>query len=206
MQFYNQHADKLAQQYLSTDFTQVHHAWLHLLDPILSKPKATVLDLGAGAGRDSQYLAQLGALQNIQITAVEPAIKLASLGIKLTKELNVNWINDSLPALTTVAGSGETYDLILLSAVWMHIPPQQRAQSIECVASLLKPGGKIVISLRYGPSGDERVMHSVCVNELIGLAHNEGLTPSLITKLDNDKLGRSEVKWQTVVLSEMVRL
>lgn len=206
MQFYNQNADKLAQQYLSTDFTQVHHAWLHLLDPILSKPNASILDLGAGSGRDSLYLAQLGEQQNVQITAVEPVQEFSNIGIGLTETPNVNWVNDSLPALSKVVNSASKYDLILLSAVWMHIPPEQRAQSMASLASLLGHNGKIVILLRHGPNGDERLMNPVCINELIGLAHAEGLMPSLITKLDSDKLGRNEVSWQTIVLSQMTRL
>ena len=61
-----------------------------------------------------------------------------------------------------------SFDLILLSAVWMHIPPSDRARSIRKLANLLKPGGKLVISLRHGQNQAEftqRNMHLVCADE-----------------------------------------
>lgn len=59
--FYNDHATQLAALYLSKSFEQVHSAWLEQLPPILNKPDARILDLGAGAGRDSKYFVQQGA-------------------------------------------------------------------------------------------------------------------------------------------------
>jgi len=205
-QFYDQHADKLAQQYLSKTFDQLHHAWLHLLDPILGKPNANILDVGAGSGRDSLYMAKLGAPFNIKVTAVEPALLLADIGKEQTKDQAVNWVDDTLPELTTINATSQRYDLILLSAVWMHIKAAQRPQALSTLAKLLSPNGKIVISLRHGPSGDARIMHPVSVNELVGLAYSDSLMPSLVTKLDSDKMGRSEVSWQTVVLTPKGRV
>jgi len=205
-QFYNQHADKLAQQYLSKGFEQLHHSWLHLLDPILAKSNATILDVGAGSGRDSRYLADIGAPYHTQVTAVEPAQVLATIGKEQTKAHSVAWVDDSLPSLSKVMASEERFDLILLSAVWMHIPASQRQESLNTLTKLLNPNGKIVISLRHGPSGDERIMYPVSVNELVGLAYSDSLMPSLVTKLDSDKLGRKEVSWQTVVLTPKGRI
>jgi len=49
-------------------------------------------------------------------------------------------------------------------------------------------------------------MYPVSVNELVGLAYSDSLMPSLVTKLDSDKLGRKEVSWQTVVLTPKGRI
>ena len=198
--FYNQHATTLAQQYLSKTFEEVHQSWLHLLPPILNQSNARILDLGAGAGRDSRYLAKQGQANQIHVTAIEPAASLADIGRAQTKGFNVSWLNDSLPALENVTAQEISFDLILLSAVWMHIPASLRARSLRKLANLLKPGGKLVISLRHGKSTDERVMHDVCSDELISLGKTVGLFPILITDTEHDKLGRSEVHWQTVVL------
>ena len=198
--FYNQHATTLADQYLSKTFAEVHRSWLHLLTPILNKPNARILDLGAGAGRDSRYLAEQGQANHIDVTAIEPADSLADIGRAQTQGLNVSWLNDSLPALENVTAQEISFDLILLSAVWMHIPASLRARSLRKLANLLKPGGKLVISLRHGKSTDARVMHEVCSDELTNLGKTVGLFPIFTTDTEHDRLGRSEVHWQTVVL------
>ncbi len=67
--YYQQNAEVLAKQYLSKEFSDIHSVWQHLI-PLL-KPNSRILDIGAGAGRDSLYLAALDG--DHQIVAVEPA-------------------------------------------------------------------------------------------------------------------------------------
>jgi 2-polyprenyl-3-methyl-5-hydroxy-6-metoxy-1,4-benzoquinol methylase len=198
--FYNNNAEQLAEMYLSKTFEEVHVSWLEYLMPVLNKPNARILDLGAGAGRDSKYLAAQGAVNNISVTAIEPALMLAEWGKKQTQGLNVNWLQDSLPDLQHVTQQEISFDLILLSAVWMHIPDSQRERSVRKLANLLKPGGKLVISLRHGPSGDERKMFDVCSDQLSTLGKKFGLSTVLVTEQNKDVIGRDEVTWQTVIL------
>lgn len=207
-QFYNDNATKLAEQYLSKTFEEVHQSWSQFLPSIIENPNARILDLGAGSGRDVKYLAELAANShptenNIQIFAVEPAQELAVIGQKTTEDLNVKWLDDSLPALSKVTKQEVSFDLILLSAVWMHVPPSARSRSIRKLANLLKPGGKLVISLRHGQTEDDykqRKMFDVCADELKQLATDVGLFTKLETVKENDKLGRNHVSWQTLVL------
>ena len=210
--FYNKNAAELAKQYLSTSFIQVHQSWHQLLPSILENPNARILDIGAGSGRDAKFIAQAavnkhGDKNAIQVIAVEPANLLAELGARQTVGLNVKWLTDSLPALSLITKQEISFDLILLSAVWMHIPISERARSIRKLANLLKPGGKLVISLRHSASTDEaeqerkaRKMHTVCADELKQLATDVGLFTKLETQKEDDKLGRGHVSWQTVVL------
>lgn len=198
--FYNKNAKQLANMYLSKTFEQVHESWFSYLSPILNTPNARILDLGAGAGRDSKYLAEQGANNYVSVTAIEPAFTLAELGKQHTQGLNVNWLQDSLPDLSVLTRQEISFDLILLSAVWMHIPDSQRERSLRKLANLLKPGGKLVISLRHGSSGDERKMFDVCSDELINTIKEFGLSPVLVTEMNKDVIGREEVTWQTVVL------
>ncbi|MCJ8295661.1 MAG: methyltransferase domain-containing protein [Colwellia sp.] len=210
--FYNENATELAQQYLSTSFDQVHQSWHQLLPAIINNPNARILDIGAGSGRDAKYIAQSAAnfhgdKNNTQVIAVEPANLLAELGARQTTGLKVKWLTDSLPALSTITKQEVSFDLILLSAVWMHIPVSDRARSIRKLANLLKPGGKLVISLRYSSCNEqaeqerkERKMHAVCADELKRLATDVGLFTKLETPKEDDKLGRAHVSWQTLVL------
>ena len=207
-QFYNENADALAQQYLSKSFEEVHHSWAHFLPNIIENPNARILDIGAGSGRDAKFIAQAalnkhGEQNGTQVIAVEPANLLAELGARQTAELKVKWLTDSLPALSTITKQEVSFDLILLSAVWMHIPISERSRSIRKLANLLKPGGKLVISLRHGQTYEEckqRKMHHVCANDLKKLATDVGLFTKLETPKEEDKLGRNHVSWQTVVL------
>lgn len=207
-QFYNNNATELAQQYLSKSFDEVHQSWSQFLPSIIENPNARILDLGAGSGRDAKHFAELAAKthtteNNIQILAAEPAKELSQLGQKTTQGLNVKWLEDSLPILSNITKQEVSFDLILLSAVWMHIPPSDRARSIRKLANLLKPGGKLVISLRHGQTDEEckqRKMHHVCADELKQLATGVGLFTKLETPKEKDKLGRNHVSWQTVVL------
>ena len=181
----------LAELYLSKSFEQVHQPWLEYLTPILNKTDARMLDLGAGAGRDSKYMAQQGTSNNISVTAIEPAAMLAELGKQHTQGLNVRWLQDSLPDLITVTKQEVSFDLILLSAVWMHIPETQCSRSLRKLANLLKPGGKLVISLRHGSSGDERNMLSANVNNIKNI-------PCKCITYANRKKGVFEVESKTV--------
>jgi len=206
--FYNENSSELAQQYLSKSFEEVHQSWSNFLPAIIESPNARILDLGAGAGRDAKHFAELaqqlhGEKNNVQVYAVEPATNLAELGAQQTQELKVTWLEDSLPTLNVITKHEISFDLILLSAVWMHIPPSDRARSIRKLANLLKPGGKLVISLRHGQTENdfsERKMHTVCADELKSLATDVGLFTKLETPKEEDKLGRDHVSWQTVVL------
>lgn len=57
-QFYNQNATKLAQQYLSKSFDELHHSWSQLLPSTIENPNAHILDLATGSDRGDKYLAE----------------------------------------------------------------------------------------------------------------------------------------------------
>ncbi|QBF81992.1 class I SAM-dependent methyltransferase [Shewanella maritima] len=214
-QFYNQNAAELAEQYQSKSFMQVHSDWAHLLPGLfkspdkLTKHELAVLDVGAGSGRDIGYLAAQAKIHLSEshssqyFVAVEPAAELRRLGQANTQELSVNWLDDAMPKLTAIKALDKQFDLILLSAVWMHFEPQHRAEAMASLTSLLKPQGLLVMSLRHGQTEQElrsRAMHHVEASEVLALANNNLLSTMLVTDLNQDQLGRSHVQWQTVVL------
>jgi len=199
--FYNDHAEILAAQYLSKTFEEVHSSWLHHLLPLLAKNTLSILDVGAGSGRDVHYLAQRAQGKETQIIAIEPAITLAKMGQVLTRDLPVSWIEDSLPQLQKVVGLAQQFDLILLSAVWMHLSPSERPLALATLSRLLNLTGLLVISLRHGPSPDARVMHPVSADELLALAADCQLALKDSSQDETDKLGRTQVHWQTLVFT-----
>ncbi|WP_258240895.1 class I SAM-dependent methyltransferase [Pseudidiomarina homiensis] len=194
--YYSRNAEQLADQYDSLEFEQVHRDWLDLIPS-----EGMALDVGAGSGRDARFLACNG----FNVVAVEPADQLRERAQKYDayspNSCNpIHWLDDSLPELNQVHKLQTKFDLILLSAVWMHIPPSQRQRSFRKLSSLLKPNGKMVVSLRHGASPDERTMHPLSADELSQLAQQQGLTFRVLDKR-KDELHRPDVAWQTVLLT-----
>lgn len=189
--YYTRNAEQLAEQYDSLDFEQVHGDWLDLIPT-----EGFVLDIGAGSGRDARYLAERG----LTVYAVEPADGIRERALQYNPNPSIHWINDSLPELTHVQRQATKFDLILLSAVWMHIAPSSRQRAFRKLSSLLKPNGKMVISLRHGASPDERAMHPVSADELKQYAQQQGLSYKLLSNRQ-DQLGRQNVQWETVLLT-----
>ena len=59
-------------------------------------------------------------------------------------------MNDALPDLRALRALGRRFDLILLSAVWMHVAPKGRERAFRILSELLGPSGLLVITLRLG--------------------------------------------------------
>lgn len=101
------------------------------------------LDVGAGSGRDAAWLASLG----MTVMAAEPAAGLRCEGMA-RHEGEIRWIDDRLPDLAGVHRLGLSFDVILLSAVWMHLSAIVRPRAFRKMVTLLKPGGVLLMSLR----------------------------------------------------------
>ncbi|WP_371195989.1 methyltransferase domain-containing protein [Glaciecola sp. SC05] len=191
--YYSTQAEQLSAQYDSIDFVDVHGEWMHHIPE-----KGWALDVGAGSGRDSAFLAKKG----FSVVAVEPAKGMRELAQKKQIDANIHWLDDSLPELRQVFSLQIKFDLILLSAVWMHLAPTHRERAFRKLSSLLKPNGKLIISLRHGECRDGRVMYSVSSEEHQKLASKFGLSFELASeKVKKDQMGRSDVSWETVVLT-----
>jgi len=189
--FYSQNADQFAEQYETVDPGKIHGNWSHFIP----KTKSLILDVGAGSGRDAAWLANMGH----EVFAVEPAKKLREKAQDLHPLHNIHWISDTLPLLKKVGELGFKFDLILLNAVWMHIEPKNRERSFRKLSNLLRPGGRLVITLRHGPIKDKRVMYPVSTEELHNFANRFALQVLLDTKTE-DQLNRPDVSWNTIVL------
>jgi SAM-dependent methyltransferase len=187
---YSENAEHYFAQYHELDFETLHRAWL----PHLPERPGFALDVGAGTGRDAIALAKRGW----EVLAAEPADGLRALGEEATDGYAIQWIADRLPDLTTVRAHSYRFDLILVSAVWMHVPPAQRERAFRVLAELLAPGGTLVITLRHGPSHDERTLHETDRDELEASARRRALI-TVLAEREDDQLGRGDVWWETLV-------
>ncbi|MEV0535720.1 class I SAM-dependent methyltransferase [Kitasatospora sp. NPDC050463] len=183
---YAEAAEQLAVQYEEVTFEEVHRELLHLVP---GAPSA-VLDIGAGTGRDAAALAALGH----RVVAAEPTAELRRIGQRIHAASEIHWVDDALPEAAVLGASGERFDLILLTAVWMHLADQERPLAMGALASLLAPAGRVLLSLRHGPVPPGRRMFDVSAEETVALARENGL--DLLARAGRTDLhGRPGVSW-----------
>ena len=159
---YAEEAEDLFKRYESISGAETHKAILHLIPTAESH----VLDVGAGTGRDAAWFASMGH----RVTAVEPTEAMRLPAMKLHPSPTIEWLDDSLPELALVRSRGEPFDLILLSAVWMHFDSAQRREAMASLAALLRTGGTIIMRVRHGPVPPGRRMFEIPDEETIELA------------------------------------
>ena len=184
--WYDANAESVVARYESVDSESVHD-WLQ---DLLPRSRASVLDIGAGSGRDAAWLAANGH----DVVAVEPSAFMRTAAAALHGNPAINWINDRLPALGVVSRSGLSFDLILLSAVWMHVSENDRRRAFRKMINLLRPGGLVAITLRRGPADIERGFHPVSPEEVEALARDHGAFVERHTEA-KDLLDREDVRW-----------
>lgn len=191
VRWYTANAEKVFPRYESVAAEDVH-SWLN---GMLPKAPALILDVGAGSGRDAAWLARKGH----EIVAVEPSDIMREMAQRHHPSPSIQWLSDHLPSLDNVFRLGLAFDLILLSAVWMHIPPGDRARAFRKLITLLKPGGSIAITLRRGPAEAERGMFEVSLAEIELFCRANG---AFVQKADQaaDKLKRADVTWTQVIV------
>ena len=193
MSFYSDNASILFERYHNTDSTNVHGDWLHHLP----KTPGLACDIGAGTGRDANWLASKGW----DVIAVEPEAAFREKA-KQQSSPSVSWMDDKLPELSRLRKLNRRFNLILISAVWMHLPESKRKRAFRILTEMLAPSGTLVISLRHSTNEQERKQRGffpVSVSELEQFAKERAVSIKSVTE-GTDGQEREYVSWQTVVL------
>lgn len=164
---YADEAPELLKRYESISFVDHHRLVMHLIPTAPSR----VLDIGAGTGRDAAGFAALGH----SVVAVEPTEELRRGAMLLHPSTMIEWLDDSLPDLAVMRARGEQFDMVMLTAVWMHLDERQRRRAMPSVVALVRDGGVVIMSLRHGPVPPGRRMFEVSAEETIALAQPLGL-------------------------------
>jgi SAM-dependent methyltransferase len=191
---YAEEADTLAAQYESISFTGVHKPVLHLIP---ASP-CRVLDIGSGTGRDAAGFAAMGH----HVVAAEPTAALRARSKVLHSSPRIEWLDDSLPELALLRARVAAFDVVMLTAVWMHLDERQRQLAMPHVASLVRPGGVMIMSLRYGPVPKGWRMFAVSTDETTTLAEASGLWPVLKYESLDGALGRPGVTWARLAFAK----
>jgi SAM-dependent methyltransferase len=164
---YAQEAPELLKRYESISFADAHAPVLQLIPAAPCR----ALDIGAGTGRDAAGLVALGH----SVLAVEPTEELRRGAMLLHASPMIEWLDDSLPDLAIVRARQQEFDLVMLTAVWMHLDEAQRQRAMPNVSALVRNGGIVIMSLRHGPVPPGRRMFEVSAEETIALAQRWNL-------------------------------
>jgi SAM-dependent methyltransferase len=186
---YAEEAEALFEQYESIPAAEAHRAVLHLIPAM----PVRVLDIGSGTGRDAAWFASRGH----SVVAVEPTDAMRVPAMALHPSPRIDWLDDSLPVLAALRARSETFDLVMLTAVWMHLDEAQRRQAMPNLAALMRPGATVIMKIRHGPVPPGRRMFEVSAEETIALAGNEGLRPVLNVRSESsqEKNRAAGVSW-----------
>jgi len=169
---YSEEADALVRQYESISFADVHSQVLHLIPADPSR----ILDIGSGTGRDAAALAAMGH----QVTAVEPTAELRLKAQALHPSPRIEWTDDSLPDLSSLAHCDGGFDVVMLTAVWMHLDEHQRRRAMPNVAGLVRKRrcGDDVAAAQTGAAGTAHVRGLGRGNDSAGAAAGSRLCPA----------------------------
>jgi SAM-dependent methyltransferase len=189
--YYRERSRFLIDRYERVSFEEVHG---DLVEFLPAHP-GDILDVGAGSGRDAAWFASRGW----KVVAVEPSRRLSEGAQHLHRLDSIRWIDDSLPELAVVAGLGIAFDVILLSAVWMHVPPDDEKIALKRLTTLAKTGAILNITIRMGGEQEHRGFYRTDPPRLIQRALACGLQLKRRTE-NRDALQRSGVVWSSLIL------
>lgn len=153
------------------------------------------LDLGCGSGRDAFWAASRG----VRMVAVDGSIDMIRQAWDTHQMPNITFIEDEIPTLQRIKNMGHSYNLYIMSAVWMHLDADERKKTIEFMDGMARRRAMAYITLRHGPSPEDRPMFETSVEEVQDMvAEVKGEVRVLPTV--EDKLGRSDVTWDYVAV------
>lgn len=193
VQYYERHATDVAARY--RDGTGGVSRYFGVAFPA----HATVLDVGAGSGRDMAQLLGLGH----DVQGIEPAPALIREAETHYPELRGRLTQGHLPEFDT----GQQFDGVLCSAVLMHLPEEALFDAALALRDVVRPGGRLLVSIpltlphhdEQGRDADGRLFRGLEVDRLILLFERLGV--SCLSRFeDEDSLGRAGRRWATLIL------
>jgi len=196
---YNENAGSYAKNY-NIDRKKVHE---ELIPYLLEMPKrALILDPAAGSLADANMLLNddIFSEKDFRVVACEPAECLKKEGLTLYPGLDENErisiLSREIPRLDGI--DDNRFNLVLASAVWQELHPDDRFKAFECLSSKLIIGGLLYVTLKMGREIEmkPRGQYPVSFEELKNLAGELGLTIIPTKEPRQDTFGRN-IGWKT---------
>ena len=159
------------------------------------EPKASVLDIGFGSGRDLAFLRN----HKIAVWGVDPTKTFVKYAREKFSNINDHFALSGLPDLILPEYFPQKFDAVLLIAVWMHIPKELQDKAARKICSLLNKSGKVILSYSMGSrSHDDRFFEKLKPRQVSSLFEKSGCH-KIFEDSNSDGLGRNEIEWITEV-------
>lgn len=193
IRFYDDNATEIAARYEEVESSIV--ATVSRL-----RSHGSVLDVGCGSGRDMSQLASLG----FDVYGIDASKKLIDEAIERHPELEGNILHGALPS--TLPFDDQTFDLVICSAVLMHLEPETLSSAIESLAVKVSTGGYLLLSVSSEREGldssrrdeNDRIFFDHDERTLLDLMEDRGLSP-VGYNTSPDPMGRDDIVWTTHV-------
>ncbi len=196
--YYQENAPELAARYDELSPTALQG----LLADFLPK-SGRVLEIGCGSGREALFMAERG----IQVTAIDPVPKMVAItAAKLKNYPGSRVIHAGLPLADDHPLLAERFDVILISAVLMHVPESDLFGFAWQVSRLAGENGLLIISNstgRHGLNEKSRDRHGRLFRERpaaeIALIFERLGFSMLLLDSSADSMERPDLVWDTMV-------
>lgn len=140
LNYYNESAHTFVQGTVDADLSKLHQRFLDYLPP-----RAHILDLGCGSGRDAKAFLDL----DYQVTAID--------GSKACCEMAEAYIGQAVLCQTfDELDFDQVFDGVWACASLLHVPYEKLTDVFRKIARVLKPGGILYASFKYGDFEGER--------------------------------------------------
>lgn len=193
---YDEAAAQFAQQYEKAA-PAVFHAFIarHLTNGALTA------DIGCGSGRDAAWLKARGHT----VHAFDASAGMLEQGRALHPE--IPFAQATLPKLEAIADA--SYDNVLCSAVLMHVPAAALADALTHLVRILRPNGRLVLSLRSSRDADEREADGRLFTLMTQGALEAALAPlaaSILAVEDQPDATRPGLTWRSVAIAKSAKV
>ncbi|HDR15288.1 MAG TPA: class I SAM-dependent methyltransferase [Desulfobacteraceae bacterium] len=163
-----------------------------------------VLEIGFGSGRDLVRLLN----QGIDAVGVDPCPQFINLARERFSELKKRVFAGHLPDGLHRFADG-SFDGVLCSAVLMHIDDDELSASLTAIANLLKPAGKLLISIpesRPDMKDEKRDAQGRLMVLRMRQTYIDQLTQKgfIVSQLweNADAMSRQGIQWVTIYLTK----
>lgn len=207
---YETQANEFCARYAAADVAALHALLLRYL-----RPGSRVLEIGCGVGREAVFLAENGfsvvatdasAAMLAAARRLWPAFREYSPGCGSVYPPDACLLQAAFPLAPDEPLLREKFDAVMALAVLMHLPDQELFEFAYQVRQLLQPGGTVLVSVSEGHDvgGDKRDAHGRLFCERpaaeIALLFERLGFQLLASEAGSDGLGRSGIRWTTLVL------